>query len=213
MEATYPKNLLFEYYDRVSQVQDSDVLGNWEVWIYGSDREAFPPHCHVRLKDGSFEFEVSLLNWKVINIKHSDIPNSWDSIGREVKKGFFEWLNRESKQVVTLTNKQFLYIFWDGANASNPLSNWVDKKEDIDGDLLSFLDKSIDVDKLRKQVIGSLFEIYSVDENTRNELHKLTPQDLLKAIGITIDIGSNQDAIEAVKTAEKNVYIWTAPRS
>ena len=75
MEATYPKNLLFEYYDRVSQVQDSDVLGNWEVWIYGSDREAFPPHCHVRLKDGSFEFEVSLLNWKVIIQLFKELQN------------------------------------------------------------------------------------------------------------------------------------------
>lgn len=94
MESIYPGNieenkLLFEFYDMMNHpTKDKDILGEWQIWIYGSDREAFPPHCHVRLSDGSIEFEVSLLNWEIVNIKHSKMPNSWDSIDNKLKNLF-----------------------------------------------------------------------------------------------------------------------------
>ena len=108
MKTIYPNEILFEYYDRISKPQDSDVLGNWQVWIYGSDREAFPPHCHVRLPKKHLEFEVSLLNWEVINIKHSGLNNSWDSIGRDIRTGFFEWLTRPSKTDPSISNRCYM---------------------------------------------------------------------------------------------------------
>ena len=203
METVYPKNLLFEYYNRISKPQDSDILGDWEVWVYGSDREAFPPHCHVRLKDDSFEFEVSLLNWEVINIKNSKLANNWDSIDRRVKEAFFTWLNRIAKKQGGLINKIVLYNYWNDANVQNPLEKWVDKREDIDKDLLQYLNNDIDAVWLHRTVIGVLSSIYYGDRDERERLHKMQPQELLSALGIEVDISGQEDAIEAVKSAEK----------
>lgn len=142
MEWIHPKhqyNLLFEYYDRASNEGDNDLLDNWEVWIYGSDKEVFPPHCHVRLPDGSVEFEVSLLNWEIVNITHRELLNSWESIDKNLKEGFFKWIDRESKENIKLINKELLYVFWNGANPYNRLEKWIDKKDDIDKDLLVYI--------------------------------------------------------------------------
>ena len=179
METVYPKNLLFEYYNRISKPQDSDILGDWEVWVYGSDREAFPPHCHVRLKDDSFEFEVSLLNWEVINIKNSKLANNWDSIDRRVKEAFFTWLNRPSKQKRDIINKWFLYNSWDEANAENPLMKWVDKKESIDKDLIEFLhgEEAISTDDLVQSLFDAIQPIYLNDFQECERLHNIVQYD------------------------------------
>ena len=179
MKTIYPKEILEEYYNRVSKPQDSDILGDWEVWVYGSDREAFPPHCHVRLKDDSLEFEVSLLNWEVINIKNSKLPNSWDSIDRRVKEAFFTWLNRPSKRQGGLINKIVLYNYWNDSNVQNPLEKWVDKKEGIDKDLIGFLheEEVISMDDLVQSLFDAIQPIYLNDFQECERLHKIAQYD------------------------------------
>lgn len=214
MDWIHPKhqndnNLLFEYYDKVSNEGDNDLLDNWEVWIYGNDRSEFPPHCHVRLPDGSAEFEVSLLNWEIVNIKHSELPNSWDSIDRNLKRGFFRWLDRQSKESSKLTNKEYLYGFWNGANPHNRLEKWIDKREGIDQDLINYIEHKFDYKRLSKDIIGTLSEIYFQDKAKRQELHSLSSQELLYAIGIDLDITSDETAQVVVQQAENNVYLWS----
>lgn len=212
VEYIHPRNqhnMLFEYYDRVSKPKDNDVLGNWQIWVYGSDREAFPPHCHIRLPNGSVEFEVSLLNWEVINIKHSDAPNSWDSIDKDIRKGFFEWLDRPSKERPNNTNKENMFMFWNGANSDNPLEKWVDKKDDIDDDLLIYLGKKIDYVRLSKDITAFLVDIYFQNAEERKRLHKLPYQELVRLAGYDMDISNDEKAIAVVTQAETNVYGWS----
>ena len=124
-ETVRPKSPLFEYYNMLSHPKDSDILGNWEVWIYGSDREVYTPHCHIRTKNDSLEFEVSLLTWKVIAIKNSKLTSSWKSIDSKLKKAFFEWLDRPSVQDPSKSNEFYMYHFWDDTNPKSPLETWV----------------------------------------------------------------------------------------
>ena len=164
--------LLYEYYDRISKQEDRDVLGNWEVWIYGGDRETFPPHCHVRLPKEHLEFEVSLLTWEVINIKNRNFPNSWNSIDKATKDGFFECLNRPSKTDSSISNKKYVYYMWDSLNTENGLSKWVDRKDKdgLDKDLVSCLGWDIDYKFLSRNVIGALVEIYYQDKESRKKI-------------------------------------------
>ena len=213
-ESISPKSPLFEYYDMLSHPKDSDILGNWEVWVYGSDREAYTPHCHIRTKNGSLEFEVSLLTWEVINIKNSKLPNSWVSIDRKLKKAFFEWLDRPSVQDPSKSNKFYMYRFWDGANPKNPLEKWVDsKKNNIDKDLVKYINPPkvyIDLWKLHSQITSKLTPIYMKDRDRRYELHQHSPSDLLKILDIDVDIDGNKEAEEMVAMAENEVYVWTS---
>lgn len=212
MEDIHPReqyNLLFEYYDRISKPQDNDVLGNWQVWIYGSDREAFPPHCHVRLPKGELEFEVSLLTWEVINIKNSDLPKSWDSISKDIRDGFFEWLTRPNKTDPSITNKKYIYHIWDGLNTENRFEKWVkkDDKDNLDDELLDCLGWNIDYTQLSKSVTSKLCEIYFQNKEERDRLHQLRPKDLLKELGY--GIWNEDDAFAVVKQAETNAYYWS----
>lgn len=219
MEYKSPRNdkknieMLFEYYDVISHPKDVDMLGNWQVWIYGSDREKYPPHCHVRLSDGSLEFEVSLLDWSVINIKHSNMPNSWDSIGNDIKKGFFTWLNRQSIPHPRDTNKYYMYTFWDGANYNNKLENWVDKKSDLDLDLIDYLNPhSIPSnEEVMAAVQKALYPIYiSSDVDYKKYLHNLPPLQLIKELKLDLNIREgNKKLINIIQTAEKMMYGWT----
>lgn len=93
--------------------------------------------------------------------------------------------------------------------SKNRLENWIDKKDGIDKDLLFYLGLDINCVQLQKTVIGHLSNIYFQDKNARHELHNLSPQDLLDAIGVNIQLKDNQEAIDIVICAEKNVYIWS----
>ena len=126
------KGLLFKYYIQASNPRlDSNILGNIQIWIYGDDRQNFTPHCHVMFADKSVEFEVSLLDWNIINIKY---PNNrtcdWSSFN-EFKKPFFKWLY--SKNKIGVLNKLNIFSLWDGTNPNNQLIDFVNQNNiDID---------------------------------------------------------------------------------
>lgn len=202
--------MLFEYYDVISQPQDTDILGNLQIWIYGSDREKYPPHCHIRFADGSFGFEVSLLDWTVVSIKHSNAANSWDSIDRNIKKAFFTWLNRPSIEGENKTNKHYMFYSWNSTNRNNRLENWIDKKSALDPDLLRYVNHKpfIDSGELMGMVMEKLLPIYNgTDKTYKNFLHNLEPLQLLKELQIDIKISEdNKKLINIIKTAEKIAY-------
>lgn len=208
------EDIIEEYFSVTSSPKDTDVLGNLEIWIYNSDREEFPPHCHVKTSDGSIEFEVSILNWEPFRIKkpQTKMINGWDGIDSSIKKRFFEWLNRPSTHVgnLDLPNKLSLWINWNQNNPTNRLENWIEKNiPNFDKELIEFINPTIDLRKLYKSIIGELTEIYFNDSKKRHELHKLSPQELLNILDIKVDLGDNQEAIEQVVNAERQVYLWS----
>ena len=115
------KGLLFEYYSIVSNPKkDTYVLGDLQVWVYGDDRKEFTPHCHVMTIDKSVEFEVSLIDWRVINIKCGE-PT------RSMKKRFDKWLVSTNTRFNGITNKKFLFVNWDVNNPNNDLADFCEK--------------------------------------------------------------------------------------
>ena len=135
------KGLLFEYYEIVSDPKrDAHILGDIQVWIYGNDRQDFTPHCHVMTKDKSVEFEVSLLDWSILNIKKpQNLPNNWNVI-THLRKPFFKWLMSFSKRAQML-NKRYLFAVWDGNNPNNQLEDYVEDHQIsvTDSTLLKYL--------------------------------------------------------------------------
>ena len=135
------QGILFEYYSQASSPKyDTNILGNIQIWVYGNDRQNFTPHCHVMFADKSVEFDVSLLDWNVINIKY---PNNrtcdWSSFN-EFKKPFFVWLERINR--LKMKNKIKLFMLWDANNPNNTLSDFIERNNiNInDEDLIEYVD-------------------------------------------------------------------------
>jgi len=115
------RGLLFEYYIQASNPKkDFKILGDLQVWVYGDDRNNFTPHCHVMTIDKETEFEVSLIDWSVLNVK-SGTPT------RSMQKCFFDWLNSKSSRGIDATNKKILYVSWDSTNQNNDLQDFCKK--------------------------------------------------------------------------------------
>ena len=130
------KGLLFEYYIQVSNPKkDTNILGNIQVWIYGDDRKDFTPHCHVMTSDKSTEIEVSIIDWKLVNIKRQNINL------RKLQKPFLVWLNQTSSSFAPYTNKEVMYRQWDATNGNNTLSQYAEehKLKIADKDLQQYL--------------------------------------------------------------------------
>ena len=211
------KEILQEYFGVINTPLDSHLLGNLEVWVYNCDREEHTPHCHVKLRDDSLEFEVSILTWQPFRLRKPEEKNlnGWDEISSDIRKTFFKWLNRNSsgRGLESLTNKEATLINWDQNNPNNRLEKWVTKDNvNIDKDVREFIYPTINLTKLSKQVIGELTQIYFVNPTERERLHKLLLQELLNTLNINIDLKGNDEAAEIVQTAENNVYIWSMPR-
>ena len=109
------KGLLFEYYAQVSNPRlDTRILGDLQVWVYGGDRKGFTPHCHVMKADKSVEWEVSILDWTIINVKNGTVTGSMEST-------FNKWLNAKSTRDKNKLNKEIVYVMWDSVNPNNDL--------------------------------------------------------------------------------------------
>ena len=131
------KGILFEYFSIVSNPRkDGILLGNLQVWVYGDDRQNFTPHCHIMTMDKTTEFEVSLIDWSLVNIKRG-IPT------RDMRKRFDKWLSAKSSKGVDATNKQMLFISWDGNNPNNDLATFCEKNkiEPTDKDLAQYIEE------------------------------------------------------------------------
>lgn len=137
------KGLLFEYYEQVSNPRgDTHILGDLQVWVYGDDRKDFTPHCHIMTKDKSTEFEVSLIDWKLINVKCGE-PTS------DMRKKFDKWLHVRNTRFGNITNKNVLFAVWDGNNPNNDLVEFVDShriKVD-DNDLSKYIEQQRKLDE------------------------------------------------------------------
>ena len=135
------KGILFEYYSQASSPKyDSHILGNIQIWVYGNDRQNFTPHCHVMLADKSIEFEVSLLDWEIINVKRpNNISCDWSSFN-EFKKPFFAWIERINR--LKMKNKIMLFMLWDINNPNNTLSDFIERNNIniIDEDLIEYIE-------------------------------------------------------------------------
>ena len=124
------KGLLFEYYAQVSNPRlDIRKLGDLQVWVYGDDRKNFTPHCHVMKSDKSVEWEVSIIDWNIINVKNGTVTG-------QMEKLFNEWLVAKSTKDKSKLNKEMVYIMWDAVNPNNDLLEFTDshniKIEDIE---------------------------------------------------------------------------------
>jgi hypothetical protein len=130
------RGLLFEYYIQASNpTKDTKILGDLQVWVYGDDRAEFTPHCHVMTIDRSVEFEVSLVDWRVINVKRGE-PTS------DMMRKFMRWLTSLNTRLGSSTNKMSLFANWDGTNPSNRLLDFCEKHAIVpeDKDLLEYIE-------------------------------------------------------------------------
>ena len=133
------KGLLFEYYEQISNPRgDTKILGDLQIWIYGNDRQDFTPHCHIMTKDKSTEFEVSIINWNIINVKNGK-PT------KDMKDRFFRWLNSNSTKFNGMKNKNVLFATWDGNNPNNDLLTFMSEHSISaeDDDLAEYLDSQL----------------------------------------------------------------------
>lgn len=212
MQNILQEDIIEEYFGVISTPKDTHILGNLEVWIYNSDREEYPPHCHVKTSDGSLEFEVSILNWKPFRLKKPETKmiDGWDEIDSSIKNSFFEWLYAPSTEIASnyRNNKEAIWANWNTNNPNNRLEKWVEY-DDIDSELKELLNPLINLKVLNKIVINKLMQIYFNDEDKRNEYHKLEPQTLIDKLNIDIVLGDNKEAVDIVKNAENNVYLWS----
>lgn len=134
------KGLLFEYYIQASNPKyDNNILGNVQIWVYGNDRQDFTPNCHIMVADKSIEFEVSIIDWTIVNVKRpNNISCDWGSF-RKIGKVFFKWL--ESKNKLGVKNKKYLYSLWDGSNPNNTLEDFIKSNnlKILDEDLIKYI--------------------------------------------------------------------------
>ena len=129
------RGLLFEYYAQVSNPRlDNRILGDLQVWVYGNDRKDFTPHCHVMKTDKSLEWEVSIIDWSIINVKRGPVPGKLDD-------DFRIWLDSKSSRDKEKTNKEMLFIMWDAVNPNNDLLSFTESHsiEIKDTELCSYL--------------------------------------------------------------------------
>ena len=135
------QGILFEYYNQASNPKlDTKILGNIQILVYGNYGQNFTPHCHVMFADKSVEFDVSLLDWNVINIKYQNNRTcEWSSFN-EFKKPFFAWIERINR--LKMKNKIMLFMLWDINNPNNTLSDFIERNNIniIDEDLIEYIE-------------------------------------------------------------------------
>lgn len=128
--------LLTEYYIQISNPKlDSAYLVGIQIQIYSNDRENFTPHCHIISSDNSTEFEVSIIDWNIINIKRGDSGKV-----NQIYRKFSTWLYKIAKNNSKI-NKFRLYNSWDKQNANNSILSFLEKHElsKVDNDLIEYI--------------------------------------------------------------------------
>lgn len=94
------KRRLDEFYDNLTKKENN--LG-FDVHLYGGDRPEYTPHIHVIPEDGNqYEFEVSILDDRVINVKSLKRNKNADNVRKRAYKNYLKWIKHNRKQLMEL---------------------------------------------------------------------------------------------------------------
>ena len=108
--------------------KDYVILGDCEIWIYGTDRSSMTPHFHYlrrRGKTNPFELEIRLTDFTICFSKpRTGVSKnkllSWEGLSQE-RKALFEWLDSTSSELKNVKNKDILKLVWNQNNRDNPI--------------------------------------------------------------------------------------------
>lgn len=203
---------LHEFYKRVDNpAVDSHILKGLEIEVYELDRQEMTPHVHLRDNNGNIEIEVSLVDWRILNVKRpQNVVADWSNF-TSVRKRFSEWL-------ATDDNADNLFICWNKSNPGNELKNQylIDNQNgyrEISSELKRFLEENEDavvLSFLRRKLYQLLMPIFS-DAKKKLEFEGLNIIDVLKKLNVFTEYGFTEKNKEAIKVAEqvlKDVKIW-----
>lgn len=127
------KELLTEYYVEVSGKEDTRILKNMRIYIYGEDRKYFTPHCHVKIGN-DVECEYSLLNFTPILTKGTNgMDKSKQVKGLPVKyiKMLQQWLSLPSVKDKNTTNYARMLKVWDECNGGNTIRMFLENHKGV----------------------------------------------------------------------------------
>lgn len=205
------KNMLLEYYQRVSSPNDDKLLDGWKVWLYGDDRPQNPPHIH--LMKGDFNIEIHLHNFEVYHMEAPQVKNiTWDDVSKKLKDGFFQWLEQPSKSEEKEPNWLFLFRLWNGNN-ENTIRDFIEKNRI--SDIHPLVKKYLYGSKIKEgELISQIFQIvlplYQNDKVTREDLHNIEdPIDFAKTVGLPFDFNENnvtEEIKHIIKEHERMSY-------
>ena len=192
------KMLLHEYYEKINRGKDSHILGGLKIYVYKIDRGMATPHIHI-VDEENHEIEVSLIDWRIVNVKNpSGKTREWSSFA-SIRDKFFRWLNE------TEENSKRIFDVWNNNNKDNQLDNKYINDSDISEELRNYLQKNEDPDILlifQKELYGELFVLFS-DEKEREKLENLDVLSLLKEIDFIDKFGITEDSQEILRLADK----------
>ena len=114
----------------MSQISDiGELPGNSSVWVYGEKDEqgTKPPHFHVKIDNGKFEFEIKFDNFHDLDIWRSKtIKHDWKQL-KTIKRALKEWFMKENSEEEDRLNIEVILTEW---NRQNP-NHKIDKKHYI----------------------------------------------------------------------------------
>ena len=193
------KEMLVEYYKRISSPSDSDILGKWEVWVYGDDREGFPPHCHLLYNrhDQNVEYNIEI-HLHDLEVYHMEFPENknitWDEIGRDVKYAFMTWLTMpRSNEDGNRTNAQYLFDWWDGENSDNNTIKMFVEKHHLEDAIHPMVKEYLYGKPIyNAELVSSFFSVvlllYQTNKEQREQLHQISdPIEFARKVGLPFE--------------------------
>ena len=117
------EGVLLEY-GEVSSTEDSNELGSIKIYIYPEDRPNMTPHCHVVDRQTELEFEVSLIDNRIINIKNK-MNKKLSIILNKNYKAYSAWTEKKIPELIKSNGEpyskmDYMRKYW---NANNRNSN------------------------------------------------------------------------------------------
>ena len=218
------KEMLVEYYKRISNPSDSDILGKWEVWVYGDDREEFPPHCHLlyNRQDNKAEYniEIHLHDLEAYHMKFPENKNiTWNEIGNNVREMFMLWLTTpRANGKDGETNAQYLFEWWDEENSIHNTIQMFVEKQHLENSIHPIVKKylygkPINNTELVSSIFTTTLPIYRTNKGERERLHRITdPIEFARAIGLPFsfnDFNTTPKIKEIITKHEKMCYEMT----
>ena len=115
----------------MSQISDiGELPRNSSVLVYKENEEQVtkPPHFHIKIDNGKFEFEIKFDNFHDLNIWRSKtIKHNWNQL-KIIKRALKEWLIKKNSEEENRLNIEVILIEW---NRQNP-NHKIDKTHYID---------------------------------------------------------------------------------
>lgn len=105
---------------RVSDTSDQ-LPNNASIWVYGEKDEqgTKPPHFHIIIDKGKFEFEVTFDHFHDLKIWRSKtVKHDWKEYSK-LKKAIKKWLNQDNVDMEGFKNIKAIMVHWNANNSNS----------------------------------------------------------------------------------------------